>query len=121
MVNKAIEELFLEALARGHTLASAAALVGVSQGWHYERVKSDPEWIKKTEHWQAKAVDKAILAMTSAFDKDWKAAESFLKRRAKKEWGDHQVVENTGEQQRFRVEIVDNHRNPHLKKDDKQG
>lgn len=121
MVNEAMEEIFLEAVKNGLTITAAQKLIGVGRNWHYERCRSNPEWEARVNQWEAEGIKELVNNIREAGPKDWKASLELLKRRHRKDYGDHQVVENTGEQQRFRVEIVDNHRNPHLKKDDKQG
>lgn len=110
MVNEAMEEVFLSAVRNGLTISAAQKLIGVSHNWHYDRRKNDPEWEAKVNKWETEGLMEIVNQLREAGREDWRAAESLLKRRYRKDYGDHQVVENTGEPQRFKIEIVDNGR-----------
>lgn len=113
MVNEAMEEVFLEAVKNGLTIASAQRLIGVSKNWHSMRCENDPEWEAKVNRWETEGLKETLDIIREAGKSDWRAAESLLKRRYRKEYGDHQVIENTGEAQRFKIEIIDNGRGDH--------
>lgn len=115
MVNEAVEELFLEAVKNGLTIAAAQKLIGVGHSWHYDRCKSDPEWQAKVDRWETEGLRDLVNNIRDAGMKDWKASLELLKRRHRKDYGDHQTIENTGEPQRFKIEIVDNGRDPQVK------
>ena len=110
MISEALEEVFLEAIKNGLTIAAAQRLIGVSSHWHVMRCQSDPEWEARVNKHDAEGLKETLDIIREAGKSDWRAAESLLKRRYRKEYGDHQVIENTGEPQRFKIEIIDNGR-----------
>lgn len=115
MVNEAMEEVFLEAVKNGLTIPAAQRLIGVSKNWHAERCKDDPEWEAKVNRWETEGLMDLVNNIRDAGMKDWKASLELLKRRHRKDYGDHQTIENTGEPQRFKIEIVDNGRDQQVK------
>lgn len=112
MVSEAVEEIFLEAVKNGLTIPAAQRLIGVNVNWHRERCKADPDWEAKVNRWETEGLRDLVNNIREAGMKDWKASLELLKRRHRKDYGDHQTIENTGEPQRFKIEIVDNGRNP---------
>ena len=93
MVGEVGEELFLEALERGSSIAMAQKLIRVSVSWNHDKCERDKEWALRVEEAQARAYDDALKSLKAGFADDWKAAESYLKRKHRQEWGDNQKIE----------------------------
>jgi len=92
MLPKGLEELFLEAIRAGMTIASAQKLVGVSRSWHSERCKRYPDWEAKVNSYEMQGLRPVVQHLSSEATKDWRASVEFLKRRYKEDYGDTQVV-----------------------------
>lgn len=107
--NKA--EIILDAMARGHFLAVAAPLAGVSRTtvWNWlQKGKAEPEGIFRDflnayKRAEAQAIDKAlaaILGLATAEDgqlvkvTDWQRFAWFLERRKPKDWGRRTLIED---------------------------
>ena len=93
MVNEAIEELFLEAIANGSSVAMAQKAIGVGPNWSSDRCRNMAGWKEKVDVWSAKAYQDAVRNLKEAGIKDWRASESYLKRRHREEWGDHTAID----------------------------
>ncbi len=94
-VPEGIVELFFEALEEGASIYMAQRMIRVSDNWCKRRCEADPEFEAKVKEAQTKSYKAALVAFKGGFDSDWRAAESWLKRKHKDEFGDVQTVEVT--------------------------
>ena len=106
---KARQTAALRALENGHTRTSAAAVAGVHYSTFYDLVRDNPQFSEAVELAEATAEAKAIAkAYANAESDDFRsatAADRWLEKRRRKDWGKHEHVSTDGEQT-VRVEIV---------------
>jgi hypothetical protein len=97
------EERLFEALRGGCTRRAACAHAGITLqtllNWEQAAIDGDPDYFDFLDQ-LTRAEDQAEALFTSvilkAAERDWKAAESWLKRRRRDEWGDNVKQEVSG-------------------------
>lgn len=87
----------LTTLERGATRTAACASAGISLDTLARWRDADPEIEEKLVRAEGKAhVSMSNVLFEAAMGGDWRAAESWLKRRRPEEWGDKQTAEING-------------------------
>lgn len=95
----ATERKILAALKAGSTRKDAAASAGIHYDTFNEWMKEFPEFSVSVEGAEAEIANAAasrIMQEIKKPDGDWRAAESYLKRRRGEEWGDRQKLQHSG-------------------------
>lgn len=93
-----VEARLCEALRDGCTYRAACAFAGISESEFYEWKKESVEFaetITRAEH-EAEAGFTRVLKQAAQMG-DWRAAESWLKRRRRDDWADNVKSEVSGE------------------------
>ena len=86
-----IEKKICDALAEGCTRKAAYGFVGVSANTFAEWLERFPTFLTSVTCAEAEAeakFTKSLWKAATGYDSDWRAAESWLKRRRRDEWGD---------------------------------
>lgn len=93
-------DLFLSKIRLGHTYEDACRLAGFSTAIFERWMKrgeasseDDPDepyftFAQQVRLAESEAIDAAMQALVNHFDKDWRAAEKFLSRKRRAEWGE---------------------------------
>lgn len=87
-----IEKKICDALADGCTRKAAYGCAGISQPTFLEWLEKYPDFFNSITRAEADAearFTKAIYKAATSYNSDWRAAESWLKRRRRDEWGDN--------------------------------
>jgi hypothetical protein len=99
------KNLICKAIENGATYNVAAAIAGVSysafnlwmqKGREATRKNKYLQFLEAVETSNAICLAKMAEKMVKSADKDWRAAESFLKRRDPENWGDKSKTDITG-------------------------
>ena len=82
-----------EWIGKGATAKDAAAVAGLSEATFYAWKASDPEFSESITRAENECAARLAAKLAVAADADWRAAESWLKRRRSDDWGDRQTVD----------------------------
>jgi transposase-like protein len=107
------QQRIIAALEIGATLRDAALTAGVSEamfhvwlkrGREATRKNEFSEFLERVEEAQAKCrLNYTAVIAKAANEGDWRAAESYLKRRDRQNWGDSQDITTAGQPITLRV------------------
>lgn len=78
----------LEALKVGNTRRSASAVAGVTHDTFYRWFRDDKTFADAVARAEGEAEAFFVSRLKAGADEDWRAAESWLKRARRDEWGD---------------------------------
>lgn len=93
----AVEQKLLQALREGCTRRAACAYAGIGESTLYDHLSQLPEFSESlTRAEDAAEAGFTLVIQKAAADGDWKAAESWLKRRRRTDWGDKVEQEISG-------------------------
>lgn len=82
-----------EWIGKGATAKDAAAVAGMSEATYYAWKASDPEFSEAITRAENECAARLAAKLAGAADEDWRAAESWLKRRRSEDWGDRQSLD----------------------------
>ncbi len=95
--NEQISKAICDRLQTGSTRTAAAEAVEIDSKTFARWMKSNVLFCRAVTRAEAEAECRmAALLMNAAVNGEWRAAESWLKRRRRAEWGDTQEVEISG-------------------------
>ncbi len=81
-------DLFVENLMNGMSVNMASKSIGVSAGWYSEHCKRDQEFAARCDAAMTVPYKDAVKCLSQEAKTDWRAAESYLKRKHRDEFGD---------------------------------
>lgn len=91
-----VRKRLLLSLKRGTTRTAACAFAGISLATLARWIEEDAEFAEAIACAEGCAEESMAAALFKAGKADWRAAESWLKRRRRSEWGDSLTAEHTG-------------------------
>jgi glucose-6-phosphate dehydrogenase assembly protein OpcA len=95
------EEVLFEALRQGNTRTCAAALAGIDHATFYRWIADDATFRDNVTRAEAEAEMMMVESLKegAVASRDWRAAESWLKRRRREDWGDSIDVRKLSDEQ----------------------